>query len=157
MPDIDDITKGDYLTEDAVIKPREPQLTYFNMDPDKHCAMCHDGKAVPFPKDKKPRLITMHQDIVEDSMELMHGEGAIWCLDCHTATNRNTLIDHRGGRSASTSRKSCVASVMAWNTGIGEWVSTARGSGPGPQARRDGGSALNAITPTQSRLTGSSL
>jgi len=96
MPDIDDITKGDYLTEDAVIKPREPQLTYFNMDPDKHCVMCHDGKAVPFPKDKKPRLITMHQDIVEDSMELMHGEGAIWCLDCHNATNRNTLIDHRG-------------------------------------------------------------
>lgn len=96
MPDIDDVTKGDYLTEDAVIKPREPQLTYFNMDPDKHCVMCHDGMTVPFPKDKKPRLITMHQDIVEDSMELMHGEGAIWCLDCHNATNRNTLIDHRG-------------------------------------------------------------
>lgn len=92
----EDSTRGDYECEEAVVKPREPQLMYFNMDPNKHCQMCHDGKTVPFPKDKKPRLIAMHQDIVEDSTKLMHGRGAMWCLDCHNPTERNVLYDHVG-------------------------------------------------------------
>jgi len=93
MPAFNDDTKVDFAN--AVVKPREPQLMYFNMDPDKHCAACHDGKTVPFPKDKKPRLLAMHQDVVEDSLQLQHGRGAIWCLDCHSAKNRNKLIDHQ--------------------------------------------------------------
>lgn len=93
MPEVTDGTRGDYAN--AVVKPREPHLTYFNMGPD-HCATCHNGTTVPFPKDKNPRLIGMHQDIVENSLELKHGRGAIWCLDCHSARNRNKLIDRRG-------------------------------------------------------------
>lgn len=96
MPAINDETIGDYAKEEAVVKPREPQLKYFNMNPDQHCAFCHNGKIVPFPKNKKPRLIVMHQDIVENSLQLMHGRAAFWCLDCHSATNRNKLIDHMG-------------------------------------------------------------
>lgn len=91
-----DETRGDYEIEEAVVKPREPMLMYFNMEPTKHCQFCHDGKTVPFPKDKKPRLLAAHVDIVEDSTKLMHGRGAIWCLDCHNPTERNNLYDHAG-------------------------------------------------------------
>lgn len=91
-----DPTRGDYEFEEAVIKPREPRLLYFNMEPTKHCNFCHDGKIVPFPKDKNPRLLNAHLDIVPNALQLPHGRGAIWCLDCHNSINRNTLIDHRG-------------------------------------------------------------
>lgn len=93
MPEVNDRTHGDFAN--AVVRPREPHLTYFNIGPN-GCATCHDGKAVPLPKDKKPRLIAMHKDIVEDSTQLKHGRGAIWCLDCHSAKNRNKLIDRQG-------------------------------------------------------------
>lgn len=92
----DDNTRGDYETEEAVVRPREPMLMYFNMEATQNCAFCHNGQTVPFPKDKKPRLLAAHQDIVEDSTKLMHGRAAFWCLDCHSATNRNRLIDHNG-------------------------------------------------------------
>jgi len=93
MPEVTDRTRGDFAN--AVVRPREPHLTYFNMGPN-GCVTCHDGKTVPFTKDKKPRLITMHTDIVENSLQLKHGRGAIWCLDCHSAANRNKLIDRHG-------------------------------------------------------------
>lgn len=93
MPKFNDATDGDFAT--AVVKPREPHLMYFNMGPE-NCATCHNGKVVPFPKDKNPRLINMHQDIVENSMQLQHGRGALWCLDCHSAKNRNKLVDRQG-------------------------------------------------------------
>ena len=93
MPEINDRTHGDFAN--AVVRPREPHLMYFNMSPD-GCVFCHNGKTVPFPKDKKPRLIAMHTDIVENSLQLKHGRGAMWCLDCHSATNRNKLIDRQG-------------------------------------------------------------
>ncbi|MBI5048765.1 MAG: hypothetical protein HZB54_07455 [Deltaproteobacteria bacterium] len=96
MPIVDDETRGDYAIAEAVVKPRESKLMYFNMEPTKHCAFCHNGKMVPFPKDKKPRLLAAHQDIVGNSLQLMHGRAAFWCLDCHNATNRNRLIDHKG-------------------------------------------------------------
>jgi len=96
MPLIDDETRGDYAKEEAVVKPREPKLLNFNMHPTQHCALCHNGKIVPFPKDKKPRLLKAHQDIVANSLQLMHGRAQFWCLDCHNPTNRNTLIDHGG-------------------------------------------------------------
>ncbi len=83
--------EGAYDHEEAVVKPRTKQLKWFMP-----CTNCHDGVTVPYPKSKEPRLIGMHQDIVEDSMSLQHGRGAIWCLDCHNPRNRDTLIDHKG-------------------------------------------------------------
>ena len=83
--------EGDYSHEEAVVKARERRLKLFAF-----CTVaCHNGKTVPVPKDKNPRLLKMHQDIVPNSLELRHGKGAIWCLDCHSATNRSKLISHR--------------------------------------------------------------
>lgn len=135
MPVCGDITCGSYEKgEEAVVKAREPKLAYFNMDPDNNCAMCHDGKTVPFPKDKKPRAIAMHLEIlqVEDSTKLMHGRAAFWCLDCHSATNRNKLIDHWGNEiSFNQPQKLCGKChgevYIDWRLGIhgkriGEWM-----------------------------------
>ena len=83
--------EADYTHEEAVVKPRTGQLKYFMP-----CTACHNGSTVPYPASKNPRPLAMHQDIVADSMNLQHGRGAIWCLDCHNARNRDTLIDHRG-------------------------------------------------------------
>jgi hypothetical protein len=120
MPDVKDETRGDFAN--AVVKPREPHLTYFNMGPN-GCITCHDGKTVAVPNNRKPRLITMHQDIVEDSLDLKHGRGAIWCLDCHSATNRNKLIDRQGNEiSFNQPQKlcgSCHGEVyIDWRAGI---------------------------------------
>lgn len=82
--------EADYSHEEAVVRPREKQLKVFMP-----CTICHNGKTVPVPKNKNPRLIQFHQDIVPDSLQLMHGKGAIWCLDCHSMTNRDKLISHR--------------------------------------------------------------
>lgn len=84
--------EADYSHEEAVVKPRTAQLKYFMP-----CTQCHNGAMVPYPKNKNKRALAMHQDIVPDSMDLQHGRGAIWCLDCHNPRNRNTLIDHNGG------------------------------------------------------------
>ncbi len=87
--------EADYSHEQAVVKPREPQI-----DRNKLltiCSMaCHNGQYVPYPKDKLPRPLRMHKDIVPDAMKLKHGKGAIWCLDCHHAAERTKLIDHFG-------------------------------------------------------------
>jgi len=129
MPEIDDSTRGDFAN--AVVKPRQPQLKYFNMGPN-GCETCHDGKIVPFPKDTKPRLIGMHQDIVENSLKLMHGRGALWCLNCHSATNRNNLVDRQGNLiSFNQPQKLCGGchgeNYIDWRAGvhgkrIGSWV-----------------------------------
>jgi len=129
MPKIGDITHGDFAN--AVVRPREPRLTYFNLGPN-GCKTCHDGKIVPTPKNKKPRLISMHQDIVKNSLELMHGRGAIWCLDCHSATNRNHLVDREGNEfSFNQPQKLCGSchgeNYIDWRAGvhgkrIGSWV-----------------------------------
>ncbi|MES9856856.1 MAG: hypothetical protein ABW166_09675 [Sedimenticola sp.] len=84
---------GDYANEEAVVKPREPEI-------DKNklltiCAIaCHNGEYVPVPQNKLPRPLLMHQDIVPDSMNLQHGKGALWCLDCHHKDNRTKLTDN---------------------------------------------------------------
>lgn len=83
--------EADYSHNEAVVKPRTAQLKYFMP-----CSACHNGSMVPYPKNKNPRPLAMHQDIVADSMDLQHGRGAIWCLDCHNPTKRDTLIDHKG-------------------------------------------------------------
>ncbi|HBO84353.1 MAG: hypothetical protein A2073_08725 [Deltaproteobacteria bacterium GWC2_42_11] len=131
----DDYSKGDYAKEEAVVKPRQSQLMYFNLDPNKNCALCHDGKIVPFPKDKKPRKLAAHQDVVADSMQLMHGRAAFWCLDCHNHTSRktNALIDHWGNEiSFNQPQKLCGKChgevYIDWRLGIhgkriGSWVS----------------------------------
>jgi hypothetical protein len=128
MPTIEDETKGDFTN--AVVKPREPRLKYFNMGAD-GCETCHNGKNVPYPKDKKPRLIMMHKDIVENSLQLMHGRGAIWCLDCHSAKHRNRLRDRRGNEVTFNQPQrlcgSCHGELyIDWREGIhgkriGEW------------------------------------
>jgi hypothetical protein len=95
MGDMPTNVDADYLHEEAVVKPREPQI-------DRHklltvCTMaCHNGEYVPYPKDKLPRELKMHKDIVPDSLNLQHGRGAIWCLDCHHAYERKKLIDNFG-------------------------------------------------------------
>jgi hypothetical protein len=129
MPKISDDTRGDFAN--AVVKPREPQLMYFNMGPNE-CKTCHDGKAVPFPKNNKPRLIAMHQNVVEDSLKLMHGRGTLWCLNCHSATNRNKLVDRQGNEiSFNQPQKLCGGchgeNYIDWREGvhgkrIGSWV-----------------------------------
>ncbi|MCP3687645.1 MAG: hypothetical protein GY784_04450 [Gammaproteobacteria bacterium] len=87
--------EADYSHADAVVKPREEQI-------DKNqlltiCATaCHDGNYLPVPTSMEPRPLAMHQDIVPDAMDLQHGRGAMWCLNCHSAENRTKLIDHFG-------------------------------------------------------------
>lgn len=120
MPDIQDDTHGDFAN--AYVKPRESHLTYFNMGPE-GCKTCHDGNTVPVPKSKAPRQIEMHQDIVEDSTHLQHGRGALWCLDCHSAGDRNKLVDHLGNEiSFNQPQKlcgSCHGEVyIDWRAGI---------------------------------------
>jgi hypothetical protein len=133
MPEITDSTRGNY--KNAVVKPREPHLMYFNMGP-KGCKTCHDGKIVPYPKDKKPRLISMHQDIVANSLELQHGRGALWCLDCHSATNRNKLVNRQGVEISFNQPQrlcgSCHGELyIDWRAGIhgkrtGDWASNGK-------------------------------
>jgi len=129
MPKITDDTQGDFAN--AVVKPREPQLKYFNMGPN-GCNTCHDGKIVPYPKNNEPRLIGMHQDVVANSLQLMHGRGTMWCLDCHSAKNRNKLVDRHGNEiSFNQPQKLCGgchgAHYIDWRNGIhgkriGSWV-----------------------------------
>jgi hypothetical protein len=132
MPELkdSDTTHGNFVN--AVVKPREPHLMYFNMGPD-GCKTCHDGKTVPFPKNKKPRLLAMHQDIVENSLELQHGREALWCLDCHSAKNRNKLVNRQGVEiSFNQPQRLCGTchgeKYIDWRAGVhgkrtGSWVS----------------------------------
>ncbi len=126
MPELNDDTRGDYASEEAVVKPRESRLDMFE------CTECHDGDSIEVPADNKPRELDAHDDIVEDSLNMMHGRGAIWCLECHSATNRNKLIDHQGNEiSFDQPQKlcgSCHGEVYAdWRMGIhgkrtGSWA-----------------------------------
>ncbi len=126
------VPDGDYLHEEAVVRPRTTYLKYYNMNPIQHCNMCHNGKTVPYPKDKNPRSLVMHKDVVPDSLKLQHGNGAIWCLDCHNPTDRNTLIDFRGRKIGFNEPQKlcgkCHGQVYKdWRFGIhgkriGEWV-----------------------------------
>ncbi len=82
--------EADYSHAEAVVKPRSAKLTLLPI-----CGVaCHNGTYPPPPKNKDPRKLTMHMDLVPDSMNLQHGRGAIWCLDCHSAKTRNKFIGH---------------------------------------------------------------
>ena len=88
--------EADYTHEEAVVRPREEILMdVIGLYP---CAdMCHgDPEVVPVPKDRTPRVLEqMHLEKAVQPTDLKHGRGAIWCLECHSRTNRNKLIDHR--------------------------------------------------------------
>lgn len=86
--------EADYSHAEAVVKPRSAKMTLLPI-----CGVaCHNGTYPAPPKDKNPRKLTqMHLDLVPDSLNLQHGRGAIWCLDCHDAKTRNKFTDNFGG------------------------------------------------------------
>ncbi|MBI4290364.1 MAG: hypothetical protein HY661_02650 [Betaproteobacteria bacterium] len=125
-------TPGDYSRGQAVVRPREERLSLIAI-----CGVaCHNGIVPPPPKDKKPRRLAMHQDIVPDALDLQHGRGAIWCLDCHHPTQRNRLIDNFGNPiSFNMPQKLCGKChgpiLRDWRDGIhgkqiGEWASSGK-------------------------------
>lgn len=85
--------EADYSKGEAVVVPREPKNALYPL-----CGVaCHNGTYPPFPETKDPRKLTlMHTDIFPDSLDLQHGRGAIWCLDCHHTTQRNKFVDNFG-------------------------------------------------------------
>lgn len=114
---------------EAVVRPRKEKMALFPI-----CGIaCHNGFYPPVPKNKDPRLLTMHMDIVPNSLDLQHGNKAMWCLDCHNATQRNTLIDNFGNSIDFNEPQKlcgkCHGSVYRdWRDGIhgkriGEWAS----------------------------------
>lgn len=82
--------EADYSHEEAVVRQRTKHLKNFMP-----CSICHNGAVVPFPETRDPRALKMHMDIVPDSLNIKHGKGAIWCLDCHNPMKRDSLISHR--------------------------------------------------------------
>ncbi|MEW8352650.1 MAG: hypothetical protein AB2665_02525 [Candidatus Thiodiazotropha sp.] len=87
--------EADYWHEEAVVKPREPQIDRNKMLT--ICSMaCHNGVYVPIPYNKDARPLKMHLDIIPDAMNLKHGKGGVWCLDCHHLVDRTKLIDNFG-------------------------------------------------------------
>jgi hypothetical protein len=122
--------EADYSRGEAVVAPREPKNSLFPL-----CGVaCHNGTYPPFPETKNPRKLTlMHTDIFPDSLNIQHGRGATWCLDCHHSTTRNKLVDHFGNEiSFNEPQKLCGKchgpTYRDWREGIhgkriGEWAS----------------------------------
>lgn len=84
---------ADFNHAEAVVKPRSEKLGMLPL-----CGeSCHEG-TVPEgePKGNYPRDIKSHKNIVLDGKQIPHGRGAVWCLDCHHRTERNSLIDNFG-------------------------------------------------------------
>lgn len=124
--------EADYSHGEAVVKPRSAKMTLLPI-----CGVaCHNGIFPPPPKDKKPRKLTMHLDLVPDSLDLQHGRGAIWCLDCHHAEKRNKFVDNFGDTIEFDQPQKlcgkCHGPVYRdWREGIhgkriGEWASTGK-------------------------------
>ena len=85
--------EADYSHGEAVVKPRDTQLALFPV-----CGTaCHNGTFPPPNDDNTPRQLTMHMDLVPDALNLQHGRGSIWCLDCHHTETRNKFVDHGTG------------------------------------------------------------
>lgn len=84
---------GDYDKGEALVKPRTDQQVLYPI-----CgSACHNGGfPAPVGQNASPRNLWMHVDIIPDSLDLQHGRGSIWCLDCHHAESRNKLVDHAG-------------------------------------------------------------
>ena len=140
--------EADYSRGEAVVRPREEKLSLLPL-----CGVaCHNGTFPPFPETKDPRLLTMHQDIVPDSLDLQHGRGAIWCLDCHHTTVRNKLVDNFGNEiSFNQPQKLCGKCHGPVYRDFGDRASTASALASGPATAKNAGlSALSATTPTTS-------
>jgi hypothetical protein len=125
-------TPGDYSLGMAVVRPREDQLALMA-----RCGVaCHNGTRPPPPKDKNPRALKKHRDVAPDALNLQHGRGAIWCLDCHHPTTRNKLIDNFGKPISFNEPQKlcgkCHGSILRdWRDGIhgkriGEWASNGK-------------------------------
>lgn len=86
---------GHYDQGEAVVKPRfDKQI----LSPVCGTA-CHNGEfPAPVTQNAEPRQLWMHTDIVPDSLDLQHGRGSIWCLDCHHAESRTSFVDHAGDK-----------------------------------------------------------
>jgi len=124
--------EADYSHAEAVVKPRSAKLTLLPI-----CGVaCHNGTYPPPPKNKDPRKLTMHTDLVADSMNLQHGRSSIWCLDCHSAKTRNKFIGHNNELFDFDQPQKlcgkCHGQVYRdWRDGIhgkriGEWASTGK-------------------------------
>lgn len=120
---------GSSRTGEAVARPRTKHLKLYQF-----CGVsCHNGVYPPWPKDHNPRKLSMHQDIIPDSLNLQHGRGGIWCLDCHNERKRNTLVDNFGQPISFNEPQKlcgkCHGSIYRdWRDGIhgkriGEWAS----------------------------------
>lgn len=118
-----------FLKGEAVVRPRSEKSTLLPL-----CGVaCHNGTFPPPSTDKLPRKLTMHMDVVPDSMNLQHGRGSIWCLDCHHTETRNQFVDHFGnGIDFNEPQKLCGKchgpAYRDWRSGIhgkriGEWAS----------------------------------
>ncbi|MBE9516442.1 MAG: hypothetical protein IME93_05640 [Proteobacteria bacterium] len=128
MPEKDGTIYGE-----AVVKPRSSKMTLLPI-----CGVsCHNGTFPAPVKNKNPRkLAMMHLDLVPDSLNLQHGRGEIWCLDCHSAKKRNVFIDHFGKEiSFDQPQKLCGKChgqvYRDWREGIhgkriGEWASNGK-------------------------------
>ena len=121
--------EADYSRGEAVVKPRISKLNFYPI-----CGTaCHNGTFPVKNDDKNPRKLNMHQDVVPDAMNLQHGRGGIWCLDCHHSDTRNKLVDNFGNEiSFDEPQKLCGKChgpiYRDWREGIhgkriGEWAS----------------------------------
>jgi len=125
--------EADYSHAEAVVKPRTTQLSLYPL-----CGVgCHNGSfPAPVEADAPPRKLTMHMDLVPDSLDLQHGRGGIWCLDCHDAKTRNKFVDNAGGLIDFDQPQKlcgkCHGQVYRdWREGlhgkrIGEWATTGK-------------------------------
>jgi len=125
--------EADYTHGEAVVKPRTTQLALFSF-----CGgACHNGSfPAPVEPDAPPRQLTMHTDIVPDALDLQHGNGGVWCLDCHDAKTRTKLVDNAGGLIDFNQPQQlcgkCHGQVYSdWRDGlhgkrIGEWATTGK-------------------------------
>jgi hypothetical protein len=88
MPLLDKVTEGL-----AVVKPRSEKMNLLAQ-----CATaCHNGVYPKgFPKDNRPVPIPTMEAMFPDAKDFQHGNGSIWCLDCHHATKRDKLVNHFG-------------------------------------------------------------
>jgi len=124
--------EADYSKGEAVIKSRDSKLIMLPV-----CGIaCHNGTFPPKNDDRNPRMLTFHQDIIPDSLNLQHGRGGIWCMDCHHTDTRNKLVDNFDNEvNFNQSQKvcgKCHGSVYRdWRDGvhgkrIGQWASTGK-------------------------------
>ena len=124
--------EADYTHGEALVKPRSVNQTLYA-----YCGVaCHNGIFPPANADKSARKLNMHLDIVPDSLDLQHGRGSIWCLDCHNSETRNKFVDHDGNEiDFNQPQKLCGKChgpvYRDWRGGvhgkrIGEWASTGK-------------------------------